>query len=211
DAARQAETALDYRLAERLARRAVEAEGGIAAGILLGRALQGQGRFAEAEMELGSLAGRVRTDAQRSELAELRSGNLFWGLGRPIDAEGVLRQGEQTITDRSRREELLSLRVGFACAAGRPQDALDAAAPLLERRATSRRATLRTLLHVVPGLAIIGQTERAVQAADQALEIASAVGEELPFAPGHLVIGRLLALRLAGGFAEAERVGAHGY
>src|SRR5262249_55543073 len=44
-----------------------------------------------------------------------------------------------------------------------------------------------------------------------ALEIASALSEELPFAPGHLVIGRLLALRLAGEFAEAERVGAHGY
>ncbi len=210
-AARQAEVAFDYSLAERLARHAAQAGGGVAAGILLGRALQGQGRFIEAETVLGGLAGRVRGDAQRSELAELRSGNLFWGLGRPTDAEDVLRQSEEAIADRSSREELLSLRVGFACAAGRPLEALDAAAPILERRGTSRRAVLRTLLHSVPGLAIVGQTDRALEAADQALAVARALGEELPFAPGHLVIGRLLALRLAGELPEAEGLGTDGY
>jgi len=211
DAARQAETAFDYRLAERLARHAAEAGGGVAAGLLLGRALQGQGRFAEAETVLGRLAGRARADAQRSELAELRSANLFWGLGRPTQAEDVLRQSEQAIADSSRREELLSLRVGFACAAGRPLEALEAAAPILDRSGTSRRAVLRTLLHVVPGLAIVGQTDRALEAADRALAAARAFGGELPFAPGHLVIGRLLALRLAGELTEAERAGLEGY
>jgi DNA-binding CsgD family transcriptional regulator len=123
----------------------------------------------------------------------------------------VLRLGEQSIADRSNREELTSLRVGFACAAGRPLDALDAAAPILERRGSSRRAVLRTLLHVVPGFAIVGRTERALDAADQALAAARGLGEELPFAPGHLVIGRLLALRLSGELAKAERIGTNGY
>jgi DNA-binding CsgD family transcriptional regulator/tetratricopeptide (TPR) repeat protein len=210
-AARQAEAVFDYPLAERLARQAAESGGGVAAGILLGRALQGQGRFAEAEAVLAALARRVRADAQRSELAELRSGNLFWGLGRASRAEEVLRQSERAIADPSRREELVSLRVGFACAAGRPREALDAAASILERSGTSRRAVLRTLLHVVPGLAIVGQTDRALAASDEALAAASAFGAGLPFAPGHLVIGRLLALKLAGELGEAERLGTEGY
>src|SRR5262245_23984145 len=175
EAAREAEAVFDYSLAERLARRALEAGARIAVGILLGRALHGQGRFAEAETVLDGLAGRVRSDAQRSELAELRAGNLFWGLGRPTEAENVLRQGEQAIVDPLRREELLSLRVGFACAAGRPLEALDAAAPILQRPGTSRRAVLRTLLHIVPGLAIVGQTARALEAADRALAVGAAL------------------------------------
>jgi len=212
DAARQAEVAFDYPMAERLAREASKAGGGVAVGILLGRALQGQGRYAEAETLLGTLAGSADTDALRSELAELRSGNLFWGLGRPTRAEEVLQQSERAIVDPSTRQELISLRVGFACAAGRPREALDAAAPVLERSSkSSRRAVLRTLLHVVPGFAIVGQTERALEAADQALAAASAFGTTLPFAPGHLVIGRLLALRLAGELSAAERAGKEGY
>lgn len=210
-AARQAETAFDLPLAERLARRAAEAGGGVPAGIVLGRALQEQGRSTEAEAVLGGLASQARTDTERAELAELRSGNLFWGLGRLTEAEETLKQGEQAIADRSRREELLSLRVGFACAAGRPLDALDAAAPILEGNDSSRRAVLRTLLHVVPGLAIVGRTERALIAARRWPEVASALDDKLPFAPGHLVIGRLLALRLAGRLSEAEYEGAEGY
>lgn len=88
-AARRAVQLADNWLAERLARAALDAGGGFAAGVLLGDALSFSGRGAEAEEEFLAMATRATTDPQRIVLGARRTGNMAFTLGRPLEAERI--------------------------------------------------------------------------------------------------------------------------
>ncbi len=99
EGARIANVLYDYRLAERLARAAVETGGGFRSGLELGRALEGQNRFIAAEAVLAPLIGNEPNDSERERLADTYSITVGYGLGRLADALSVLRSVEAGTSD----------------------------------------------------------------------------------------------------------------
>src|SRR5512132_1363227 len=131
-AALLAQGALDSVLAERLARAAVDAGGGVLAERAVARALLGQERFAEAEAILLPLAAAARTDEERTWVALTRAHNLVIGLGRGDEAEAALMSAQQAISDRSLWRELELVRCWVLSQTGRPAEAAAASTALLE-------------------------------------------------------------------------------
>ena len=86
-AARQAMALCDYQLAERLARAAVDAGGGLEAEYLVGVALLALGSVGEAELVLRGLEPREKSDRQRTQLAVTHALTLYWALDRPAQPE----------------------------------------------------------------------------------------------------------------------------
>lgn len=85
-AGRQAAVALDFPLAERLARAAAVA-GAPAAPLLLAEAVGAQGRFKEAEDLYVRAESTAQTGPDTARAAVARAMNLFWGLGAGTQAE----------------------------------------------------------------------------------------------------------------------------
>ena len=95
DAARNANQLADHQLAERLARASVLGGDRFSAGLELGRALLGQGRFEETEAVLAPLIGNEPSDTDRETLADVFSQAVGYGLGRVDEGLGVLAAVEQ--------------------------------------------------------------------------------------------------------------------
>ncbi|GAA0444283.1 LuxR family transcriptional regulator [Acrocarpospora corrugata] len=89
-AAEQARSVRDLALAERLARAAIEAGGGVAVRLSLATILSYQDRYAEAEEVFRQLAESGLTGDRRVDCATTRALNLQWGLGRLDQALQVL-------------------------------------------------------------------------------------------------------------------------
>ncbi len=105
-AAALAERSLDAVLAERLARAAVDHDGGLMAERAVARALIGQGRFGEAEAILEPLAGKAKDEEERAWVALARARNLVVGLGRLGEAEAALVEVRRAVSDAGLRREL---------------------------------------------------------------------------------------------------------
>ena len=105
-AAALAERSLDAVLAERLARAAVDHDGGLMAERAVARALIGQGRFVEAEAILEPLAGKAKDEEERAWVALARARNLVVGLGRLGEAEAALVEVRRAVSDAGLRREL---------------------------------------------------------------------------------------------------------
>jgi hypothetical protein len=163
DAARAALSALDWPLALRLARAALQAGGGFGAELTLARSLSG--RAAEAEELLARLQPRATTDAERAAVAIARASNLTFGLGRPSDADAVLLAAERAIADRIQRDDVVAVRAWVLCGQGRPQPALEAAAPLLASD-TREQTRVRAAMATATALAMAGRTGEAIALAE---------------------------------------------
>ncbi|MGH3671219.1 MAG: helix-turn-helix transcriptional regulator, partial [Pseudonocardiaceae bacterium] len=140
-AARRATELGDLTLAERVARAAVAAGGGFESRLLLVNALTWSGRGVEADTELAALGALARTDAQRARAASQRVVGLVWALGRPAEAEVVLDDIENTISDAAAALELAGLRSVVDAFLGRTVRAAEAAAEVLAHPHCSTAAT----------------------------------------------------------------------
>ncbi|MDQ4041144.1 MAG: ATP-binding protein, partial [Actinomycetota bacterium] len=209
--AARAGAVFDFALAERLADAAIEAGGGRRARYARAEAVRGQGRFAEAEALLASLAAEAETDAERSALAQARVVNLHWGLGRSAEAEAVVRAAEASITEPGARDELAAVRSWVAYFSQRPLEAIDAVSHLLTRTDISDGLGVRTALAAVPSLAMAGRAEEAVALVERWHGVAAGLAEEIPLAHHQLQAARALALHLAGELVEAEARAEEGY
>ena len=210
-AAEQALSALDWSLAERLARAALLAGGGFGARLALARALAAAGRADDAEALLEPLQGEARTDPQRVEVAVARASNLFWGLDRTIEADDMLTDVEQAIGDRELRDDLVVFRGWLACTLGRPLDALVAAGPLLESPQVREQTRLRAALVVGTALTMRGRCEEALAVVDTWTPLAHVLRDELPLLEGQLLGTRPLALQIAGRLEEATEAAQRAY
>ena len=132
-AAAQALAALDWSLATRLARAALQAGGGRSARLALARARAGAGEAIEAEALLAALDRETAWGRERVAVAIARARNLYWGLDRARDAEDALTGAERAIADPALRDELAAARAWLACGQGLPRQALAAATAVLER------------------------------------------------------------------------------
>jgi DNA-binding NarL/FixJ family response regulator len=210
-AAERALAGLDWPLAERFARAAVDAGGGFGARLALGRALAGAGRAEEAERVLGDVEPLASTDPERAAVVTAIARNLFWGLTRAADAEAALRRGEEAVADADLRDELTALRVRLVAAGGEPVEALAAAEPLLRDSGSSDRARLHAAVATAEGLAMQGRVEGALAVVDEWLPVARAHRDDLPLLEPTLLTERALALRLAGRLIEATEAAQAAY
>jgi DNA-binding CsgD family transcriptional regulator len=211
-AAEHALAAYDPPLAERFARAAVQAGGGFAARLALGRALAGQGHANRAEEVMAPLVDHARDDRDRVALAIASARNLFWGLGRPEEADAVLRHAEAELSDERLRGELVAQRIRLVAADGRPAEALSAAEPLLADRGASAQARVHAAVAAAQALVSTGRTRRAIEVADAWLPLAHGRDDGRPPLELEPVLQlvlrsvRAIAVRLEGRLVEATEV-----
>lgn len=211
-AARRARAAFDLPLAERLARDAIAAGGGIPAGRVLGDVLFFQGRYDEAEHLLAALQPEARGDKEAALIGLARSFNLFWGLGRRAEADTVARELEAA-GPAAWRDEIAAERATYAFYAGDTAGALDLALPLLTRSGSPPRARARAAFAAVPALTVTGRCEHALALADSTLEVIEAMERGLARTLFDVLLraGRALALTECGRLEEAGAAAKEGY
>jgi DNA-binding SARP family transcriptional activator len=197
-----AEGLFDYHLAEQLARAAIDMGGGFSARLVLAKALVGQRRGDEAEELLSSLGADPGTDRERARVALTRAPNLIFNLGRPDDADAVLREAHEDVGDASWREELTLLRAEFFMWTNRHRAALEIVTPFVDRQDISERGLLRAISAAVANTLAIGRIEECLAQCDRGLEIARRFADELPFAEPTLITIKCTALLYSGRISE---------
>jgi hypothetical protein len=177
-AARQAMALFDYELAERLARAAVDAGGGLAAEYLVGETLLALGRVDEADLVLEGLEPRGATDRERTQVAITRAFTLYWALNLPGQAKAVLRRAQEAVTEPASRDELAAVHASFLLYGGSGPDALREIADTLDRPGADDRTVVQALVVATPALFLDGHSDQAIAAAHRGLQLARHLGEE---------------------------------
>jgi DNA-binding NarL/FixJ family response regulator/DNA-binding transcriptional ArsR family regulator len=208
-AAAQRTATADDILAERLARAAVEAGGGVDAAIALGQALYGQRRFQEAEVVLAGLADRPLTDQQRTDLAIWRATNL-WTLHRYREGIQELHHAAATVTDRGLRDRLATAQAEYLLLDGRGGEALDVASAVLTHEPTDEATSARATAMAAWALVNAGRANQAVATIAQQGYLSSPSGKERPWL-ADLEWVLCAAYLFLGRFAEAEAIAAASY
>ena len=213
EAARQARAVRDLPLAARLAHAALDAGGGVTAGLFLGETEFMAGRHEEAERIFAGLEPRCATDEERSLIANARSYNLGVLMGDEGAATAVVERALARITDPPSRHRLLVRQVITDAWSGRFTAAIANANEL--RGSTDELAVRRGSYAAAVALAFMGRTEEAVATAYRALDLHTRqLSESGPtvadYQPpeGQLVgavIGHLLGGRLIAAESDARR------
>ncbi len=197
----------DCRLAERLARSAIAAGGGMAANQALAETLVAQGQAEQAEAIFVGLPLVGVTDQVRAAVARTRVVNLHWGLGRPVDAEAVLSETEAEIADPACRDELACLRAKFLQHAGQCADAIELANKILARPKATEAAVSTSLAVRAQALTALGQYDQSVDAAQRGVEFERKRNNGLwSLAEDEVVSGSCIGYLWAGQLAPAEAV-----
>ncbi len=193
----------DIQLAGRFAKAAVDRGGGFPAELLMAQVMSLSGEGEEAERRLSALESQAKDDGERGRLAIARIENLCYSLGRLDQGLTVAEDASRTIADAGWRDELTAYRADLLVTGGQTAQALDVAAPLLERAGGD--ALIRTCVMAGYGYARTGQLSKAVEVADRGLVAHRALTERaMPFNTSHHVAIRCLALAFSGRLVEAE-------
>ena len=178
--ARWARATSDHRLAERLARAAIDEGAAADAWIVLADALYRQGRYSEARSAVGDRLPPEAGAAVVAEWAMVASSIFFWGLGDADRAEEIMRQAEQAVAPGADHDLLVAHRATLAFFHGRPADALAAVEPLLTRESSPDEIIVRARTAAVPALAILGRCHAALQLADEGTQAGVRLTEAPP-------------------------------
>ncbi|KZS85760.1 AAA family ATPase [Mycobacterium persicum] len=133
DAAQQALRLGDVRLAERLARAALDRQAGLDARLVLAQALSWQGRGREAAAVLAAVDPDGLSEAELRAWAVPRAANQFWMLGEPERATAFLQTTRNRITEPTAQAELDALTATFAMNAGNLPRAITLAGKVLSQ------------------------------------------------------------------------------
>jgi DNA-binding NarL/FixJ family response regulator len=226
EAAGSANAKLDHPLAERLARTAVDAGGGIDAHLALIEAVQWQGRCEEAEALARAAGPLALSEAERTRLVVMRVLNSLRGIATSShaatseaatsdaatsvavtsEAETELSATVATVHDRQGNAELTAALAQVAFHRGRPQRAVELGSEVLARPEGRTCARPLAAAAAASGLAMSGQTREALAVAETGW---TAVNDgrpetEVAFLRLALAQGELLALWLAGRFSELQ-------
>jgi len=205
-AAAQAAARFDHELTERLARAAVDADGGATAVRVLAEALEWQGRHAEA---VAVMVGEPPVqDAERARWASIRGGNLYWGLERTAEAEEILQQAALAEEGGGDAVAMLAWILLFD---GRLREAVAVAGRVLDQPEAPAQALVWAATAAVPALGSLGRLGEALAVADRGLAVARAQPEELPWGETQLGLVRCLVLLGAGRLTEAGAIAEAGY
>jgi len=206
-AARRAQAMFDGSLAARLAQAALDAGGGVEAGLTLGEARFRSGQYREAESVLAAMAPLCRTDIEVAQIANARAYNLQNLLGDRATAAAVLDEALAAVTEVVPRLQLLGRLATMKVFEGDPEGALAAAQPLL---ASGDDAMISRGSHVsAAALALLGRCDDAVQAAYMRPASRRRAGL-VSRVPELALIGAVLGHTGAGRFDRAEQDAATG-
>jgi ATP/maltotriose-dependent transcriptional regulator MalT len=178
-AAQLARYSHDLPQVERLARAALaeqlSAPDRDTARLLLGEALHDSGSFDEAEEVLATAVAESTDERTRARMTAVRGRNLTWGLLRPTDALGNVRELRATTTDQAVLDELVAHEADILVMSGQPQRALDVLRAGLVT--TDARARVLRALPEAMALTLIGQCDRAAEVAALGFSDQESLGE----------------------------------
>lgn len=203
DAAHVANAMYDYRLAERLARHAVATGAELAASLVLGDALNRQGRCVEGLAILDPLAARARTDDEHVAVAVARHFGLTTELGFRPEFAAELFAAEQRISDPRSVAFLRALRASLLSSAGRLDDGVALAKQTVAEH-PDEVTQLRAVSPLVGAWLCSGRPDEACAMTERMLEPALRLREQVPQAPGWVMSLHLPGLVLAGRLDDAE-------
>jgi len=210
-AARRALAVFDAPLAERFARAATsDGDSQVAARILLGRAMAGQGRIEEADEVLRQAADQAPTDGEVAEAALARADLLYFRAGRVSEASEVLRTASARVGDADWRDEIQSLLTLFQAAAGQLHAVAAAGRRVLQRSEAKPRTVVHTLVYASIANVMLGRFREAEEGVRQGLALADQVGEDLPMGGEMLRINGVMANAYAGRQQRALELGMAG-
>jgi DNA-binding CsgD family transcriptional regulator len=208
-AAQRAWMTNDLVLAERLATAAREAGAGVAAGVVAADVALVTGRSGDALAMFERLAPEASTDEERVHVAAGRAHVLAGQLDREDEAIAILEAVLETIDD-------VDLADGVRCRLGaihalapRPQAALDAVRPVLERPGSPSyfRATYAAAI----ASAVSGRLEDAVRIGRAGFDVHRGLDEVVRRGAETQHIGPILAWWAMGELADAAALAAQGY
>ena len=209
-AARTAFDVEDFTLAARLARVAWEASGPVEAAILLSDSLDRLGRSEEIEEVMRAAYPRAVTDGEITALAVRRASALYRWVDRADEADGVLLEASERVTDLSCRRTIDAQRGGLLLRSGEVVKAIELETPLLDDR--SDLAFIQAGLNLGVALPLAGRAEEAIRHID---EFAAASGMDRTNLPAFWAdtwtLARVYALIEAGQIPEALREAQAGY
>jgi tetratricopeptide (TPR) repeat protein len=209
EGARVARSQWALRLAERLARAALDAGAGFEAGLLLGQLYAFHGRAEEAETVLSGMVPTAADDEQRALLAASRMYNLAaWG---PLDeALEVADEADRSIGHPEARDEVAASRALVLDLAGRTREAVEIVVPLLDR--AEGRALASAGFSGSVALGVVGRLEEAITAAERGVDAYRRLaGRGLGIDAFMCTSMRMTALGFAGRLEEATTWGAAEY
>jgi DNA-binding CsgD family transcriptional regulator/tetratricopeptide (TPR) repeat protein len=210
EAARAAFRSADYVLASRLARYALDNGGGPEAALALGEALDFEGRAQEAEDVLAEAWAVPTTDQIRTSMAVRRASNLFRALGRAEEADQVVLDALDVVSDGPSRRQLEALRADHLLLEGQVTRALALTEPLLAQPGDA--AFAQASLDTGTALAIAGRTADAIRHTDEGLATRIHLDEEAHLSDvGVYIVAQCVALSQAGRLAEAAKLADVGY
>jgi ATP/maltotriose-dependent transcriptional regulator MalT len=209
--ARQAWKAFDLQLAERLGRAAIEGNRSPKAVWPLGNALLFTGRPAEAEAIFAEFSAVSNDEGDRAELSLGRAFALFFGLDRVGEAASIVRETLPTLTDSSRRADLLSFQALFHAYTGESDAAVRMAADALKRSPPhTRAAAVASLAQGVAAL-FLGHQTVAISDLNRARLAATTWVDQMPWLLEFVEIARCQAYLLHGTLNKATRIADAGY
>jgi DNA-binding CsgD family transcriptional regulator len=207
-AAASARQMFNMGLAARLARAALEAGGGVRAGLALGEAESFSGHHREAEQVLSALVAICADDTELARVASARSYNLGFLMGDKAAAEAVIAEALGSIIDPSARLRLTGRLATIHAYAGELRPAIDDARLLAA--SADDAISHRGMATAAVALALVGRGDEAVGLARRGLEVHRRCAERTQL-PESQYIGSVLAQMAMGHLAEAEAEARIGY
>ena len=197
----------DLRLADRLAKAAIRADGAPRAYFLRAHALSWLFAGQEADAVLAELSASELTDDDRGRLAYQRASNMLWAIGDAPRAKEIIDEAARS-TSPATRIWIDAFLTAYWFALDQPQEAIQASKSLvLEELPAVAGAETAWALAVM--YADAGQTAKAVAVANTGYAVASRFFDSphmrFNIADAH-VSALLLAGQMADGFEVAQRV-----
>jgi DNA-binding CsgD family transcriptional regulator len=202
-AARRCLALLDFELAERLARAAVDAGGGLPARLVVAEGLIGAGRAADAEGLLAALQAGAN-ESHIAAVASIRAETLFWRLARPDKAEAVLRDAEAAVHAPRERQELTASRGMVLLFSGATSPGVDLLETLVSDPTAASAARLRAAPALLWCLGLAGDCVRHAAIVDDCVALLDEDPGDDWLSPIWLRTNLPTVDLFAGRFADAE-------
>lgn len=208
DAADQAWSRGEYEVAERLARAALHGSRAVEARYVLGKSLQRQGRFDEANAEWERLEAMELDPALRERVAWSRAPVLAFARGRSDEARAVLDRTAASAASGEPTRSLDVLQATIGLAVLPPERIIAKTEQLLHEPGLAPRAEASALNALFFAANALGHFQRVLDERERALRAARSCAESNPNAELWIQLSSFLALLFTGALDAAEQLAA---